>query len=285
MKREIIRLLLSTLVLLLVVGCGSRPGFEEDFTSESPPDAVDKTLTDEEIQEAQERERQERLGRIDELREEERRLYIESDGDVDFEAPVDEYRLAQGDRFRVRFMNQPEMDVVMTVRPDGMASFDLLGDLPVAGQTPGDLARTLEEMYSVYLQNPQINLVIEAFNSQRFFVMGEVNRPGEFQLTTPTSLVQAVAMAGSWTDDAKTEEVMVIRLREDRTPVAFKVNLKEIMKGSVYANLYLRNFDIVYIPMGRLAGTANFVDNFFDIVLPPIDAAWKTSVLLGYNNR
>ena len=151
--------------------------------------------------------------------------------------------------------------------------------------TPAELAETLEEMYAVYLRDPEINIVVSGFTSQRFFVLGEVHRPGEFELTGAVTLTQAVAMAGSWTDDARTEDVMMIRMREDRSPVAMKVNLKEIMNGAVYADLPLRHMDVIYVPMGKMAGTRNFVGRFFDIIIPPIDASWKTAILTGYRDK
>ena len=266
----------------LLSGCGSRPGFEEDFTQMPPPEGPGKTWTDEEIEEARIREREERLGRLDELRQEELDMYLDSDEEFDAREAFPEYRLAPADEFDLRFANQREMNIALAVRPDGMVSFDLIGDVPVSGMTPDELARTLEEMYAVYLRDPQINVVVRDFANQHVYVLGEVERPGEFPLRSPTSLATAVAMAGSWTDDARLEDVIVIRMREDHTPFAFKVNLKEVMKGAVNADPYLRNMDIVYVPMGKIASARNFVGRFFSVILPPIDAVWKTSIIMDY---
>jgi protein involved in polysaccharide export with SLBB domain len=266
----------------LISGCGSRPGFDEDFTQMPPPEGPGKTLTDEEIEEAKLREKEERLMRLEELRQEELDLYLESDEEFDAREAFPEYRLAPGDDFNVRFASQPEMNIALTVRPDGMVSFDLVGDVPVSGMAPEELARTLEEMYAVYLRDPQINVVVKDFVNLHVYVLGEVLKPGEYPLRSPTSLAQAVAMAGSWSDDARLEDVMVIRMRDDQTPFAFKVNMKEVMKGAVHADPYLRNMDIVYVPMGKIASTRNFVGRFFQTILPPIDAIWKTSIIMDY---
>ncbi|MBN1825951.1 MAG: polysaccharide biosynthesis/export family protein [Candidatus Eisenbacteria bacterium] len=283
MKRTVIVFVVPLLIAFLCAGCGSRPGFEEDFTGK--PESPSDTPTDEEILEAREQAREERLARLDELRQEELSLYVESEDELDLSAETPEYRIVARDNIALRFVTHPEMNLQIEVRPDGAASFDLLGDLPVAGMTPSELAETLKEMYAVYLREPDINVVVSGFASQKFYVLGEVKLPGEFELTNPVTITQAIAMAGSWSDDARTEDVMVIRMREDRTPIAMKVNVKEIMNGAIFADLSLRHMDVVYVPMGKMAGTRNFVGRFFDTILPPIDAAWKTAVLTGYRNR
>jgi len=281
---KVVRVACIFLLIAFVAGCGSRPGVEEDFTSLPEPEGIDRPPTDEELEEAKDREREERLQMIDELREEERRLYVRSDEDFELRSEPEAYRLSAGDRFQIRFAYQKEMNAELMVRPDGGVSFDLIGELPVAGSTPDELARTLEEMYTVYLRDPQINIVLREFKSQRFFVLGEVQNPGEFPFASPTTLAQAVATAGSWTDEARMEDVIVIRMGENRTPFAFKINLKEVLGGAVHADPYLKPMDIVYVPMGKIASARNFTERFFDIILPPIDAAWKTSILTGYRN-
>lgn len=275
-------LLLAGLVAGLLAGplagCGSRPGFEGDFTKLPEPEAPEREMTDEEIEKAREEETAARR----ELLEGEIGLYIESEEPIELRPEPLEYRLVIGDVFSIRFANQGMMNMEITVRPDGMASFDLLGDLPVAGLTTSELARTLEEMYAVYLKDPMINIAIRQFEHQSFFVLGEVGRPGEYPLAKPTSLSQAIAVAGSWNDTARLENVMVIRMREDRTPFAFKVDMKEVLANAPYADPFLAHMDIVYVPMGRIASARNFSTRFFGVILPPIDAAWKTAILTGW---
>ncbi|MFH1680887.1 MAG: polysaccharide biosynthesis/export family protein [Candidatus Eisenbacteria bacterium] len=261
-----------------VAGCGSRPGFEGDFARLPKPEAPERLPTDEEI----ERIREEEAALRREMLEAEMRLFIESEEEVDLRPESIEYRIVARDKFGIRFVNQPMMNSEFTVRPDGMVSFDMLGDLPVAGLTPRELARTLEEMYAVYLRDPMVNVVIRDFENERVFVMGEVNRPGEFALARPITLSQAIAQAGSWTDNARMEEVMVIRMREDRSAFAFKVNVKGILSEAPAADPFLAHMDIVYVPTGRVASVRNFTARFFGIILPPIDAAWRAAILSGY---
>ncbi|MBM3319438.1 MAG: polysaccharide export protein [Candidatus Eisenbacteria bacterium] len=279
MNRRYLAAALGFVLLVACFGaCGSRPGFEEDFTRLPEPKGLERELTDEEI----ERLSEEDAARRREMLREEMRLYIESEEEVELRPEPIEYRLVARDQFSVRFVNQPSMNGEFTVRPDGMVSFDLLGDLPVAGLTLRELARTLEELYAVYLRDPMINIVVRSFENQLFFVLGEVNRPGQYPLLPPLTLSQAIAHAGSWTDNARMENVMVIRMREDRSAFAFKVNLKEALKRAPEADPFLTHMDIVYVPAGRVASARNFTTRFFGIILPPIDAAWRTAILTGY---
>lgn len=277
-----IRAALIVLCVAFLAGCGSRPGFEEDFTAMPEPEAPREVPTDEDLDDFH----------VDEETGPATVVYTLPVGGEETAAVGDEtfelrpepaaYRFNVGDNFEVRYINQPEMNIHMTVRPDGEASFDLIGELPVAGLTVQELTNTLEEMYAVYLRHPTINVVVREFKSRRVFVLGQVNHPGEFPLFNPISLTHALALAGSWTDNAKTDEVMVIRMREDGTPFAFKVNLKAILAGAVASDPHLVNMDIVYVPMGRIASARSFIGRLFGIILPPIDAAWKTAVLTGY---
>jgi polysaccharide export outer membrane protein len=266
------------LLVLSIAGCGSRPGFEGDFTRLPEPEAPGREMTDEEIEKA----RAEEATKRRELLREEMSLYIDSEEEIDLRPEPVEYRLVIGDVFSIRFANQQMMNMELPVRPDGMASFDLLGDLPVAGMTPRELARTLEEMYAVYLKDPMVNIVVRTFDNRSFFVLGEVAHPGEFKIEKPMTLSQAIASAGSWTPDARPDNVMVIRMREDRTPFAFKVNLAKILTEAPSADPYVTHMDIIYVPMGRVSSARNFSNRFFGVILPPIDAAWKAAILTGY---
>ncbi len=278
-----------TLAILLAAGlfgCGSRPGFEGDFARIPPPDAPQDVLTDDELQELRRQEEEERLRQFDELREAHLKKYVEGDVEIDPFATPDVYSISHGDEIGLRFTPQIEMNSVFKVRPDGKIAFDLIGELPVAGLAPAELASTLEELYSVYLRTPSINVVLREFESRRIYVLGEVRKPGMYPLLGPFTLIQAISTAGGWTPDARTQEIMIVRKAADNTPFSFKVNLKEMMaKGEVSGDFHIRNQDIIYVPKGKIASAADFTGRLFDIILPPIDTAWKIFLISDWNSR
>ena len=243
-------------------------------------------MTDEEIEAARELEKEERRQRLRELREETFDLYVDSDQEIDAYGPPHDYVLNAGDHIRLRFSPQVEMNTEFTVRPDGKVSFDLIGELPVVGITPSELRETLDEMYAVYLKSSSINVVVVDFKSQRLYVLGEILRPGMFELSNPITLTQIITQAGGWKGSARMEDVMIIRKGEDQTPFSFKVNVKEMLKsGDVHSDIFMRNHDIVYVPKGKIAAAEDFVDRFFGVIAPPIEAAWKTKLVTDWNKQ
>ncbi len=275
-----------TTLFFLAPGCGSRPGFEEDFAHMEQPDAPEAGLTDEQIEELHAEQRRERLQKLKELRKEEFDLYVRSDEQLDPLESPEPYTLSAGDKIRVRFTPQSEMTALFVVRPDGMVSFDLIGEIPVVGLTPLELGETLEELYAVYLRSPSINVSVEEFASQRIYVLGEVVRPGMYPLINTTTLTQVIGQAGGWRGTARMEDVMIIRKGEDQMPFAFRVNVKDMLKNDeMHSDIAIRNLDIVYVPKGKLASAADFTGRFFDIVLPPIDAGWKLFLMNDYARR
>ena len=107
--------------------------------------------------------------------------------------------------------NQDALKATMPVRPDGRIAVPLLGEIEAAGRTPAEVQAELALGYEKYVTAPAVSLVITEINSRRVFVLGEVQEPGVFDILTPTTLLQALAMAGSFTEFAKKDEVVVVR--------------------------------------------------------------------------
>lgn len=281
MKRIALLMAGSLAVWILFAGCGSRPGFEADFAEGPRVDAPESGMTDEELDKIRREEAAQRKTELREMIAADRLQAVDSEREgVDIYAGVGPYRLGPGDVFLLRFAPQNEMNASFTVQPDGMVNFDLIGELPVAGMTPSDLGKTLEELYAVYLRDPIINVTMRETTSQRLYVFGEVTRPGMFELKNPTTLTHALSMAGGWKDSARMENVMVIRVGEDDVPFAFQIDIKEMLEERVvHRDVTLQNMDIVYVPEGRISATGDWIARFFRIVQPPIDAAWRAVIV------
>ncbi|MBI9020372.1 MAG: polysaccharide biosynthesis/export family protein [Verrucomicrobia bacterium] len=117
---------------------------------------------------------------------------------------------------------------LVTVRPDGYATFAMVGDLAVAGNTIPDMAKVLNERYQSILPGLSADLFLEKHSGSRIYVFGEVNQPGAFEILRPTSIFEAVAMAGSIKSSARIDSAIVFRQKKDKL-LATRIDLKKIM--------------------------------------------------------
>jgi polysaccharide export outer membrane protein len=99
------------------------------------------------------------------------------------------------------------------------------------------------------MENPQVTVIVQETKSQKFNVVGEVQRPGSFVFGHPVTVLDAVALAGGFRDFAKTKKMYVIRTAPDGTRQRLRVNYNDVLKGKKSAeNLVLHSHDTVVVP-------------------------------------
>jgi polysaccharide export outer membrane protein len=158
------------------------------------------------------------------------------------------YRIGPGDTLQVFVWKEPDLTRDVTVRIDGKISVALLGDVQAAGSTPGELAEELTRQLKRFIASPLVTVGVNQPRSTRFFVLGQVARPGEFPLSGPTTLVQALAVAGGFRDYAKTDEIVILR-QEGGASTFVPVNYKRLESGRDGSqNVLLRPGDTVLVP-------------------------------------
>jgi polysaccharide biosynthesis/export protein len=144
-----------------------------------------------------------------------------------------------------------EVDLTRTevlVRLDGKISFPLLNDVQAAGVTTGSLKKTIEDGLKSYVAHPVVTVAVRAPNSQRFYVLGEVMRTGEYPLIKDMTVLQAFAVAGGFTQWAAKDEIILLR-REGGKEKIYRVNYKDITKGRDPAqNLVIQADDTIVVP-------------------------------------
>lgn len=122
------------------------------------------------------------------------------------------FRLGPGDVLHISVWNDKELERTVTVRPDGMISFPLLNDIPASGSTPMQLQDAVTKGLKKYIANPQVSIVVQAVNSFTVSVLGEVNKPGRYEMHSGTATVlDALAMAGGLTPYADRSGIHVMR--------------------------------------------------------------------------
>jgi polysaccharide export outer membrane protein len=171
------------------------------------------------------------------------------------EAPEDgqsvgtDYLVGKEDILKVTVFGEESLSVeTMPVRPDGKISLPLLGDIVAAGKSPEGLADELTEMYKDHVLAPEVTVMVVAINSFKVYILGNVQNPGEQTFGRQTTLLQALAMAGGFSDFANTKRIVVIR-EEAAGPRRMVVNYEKIISGqNLEMNLKLKPGDTIVVP-------------------------------------
>jgi polysaccharide export outer membrane protein len=160
-----------------------------------------------------------------------------------------DYVIGPEDVVGVLFWREPEMTVDAMVRPDGMITVPLLGDIPVNGLKPDALAVKLQQLAGEkVLTDPVATVVIRQVNSRKVYVNGEVRTPNAYPLVGPRDVMQMLAMAGGLTEYADGEKITILR-KERGTTRSLKFNYKEVAKGKrLEQNIELQPGDTILVP-------------------------------------
>lgn len=137
-------------------------------------------------------------------------------------------------------------DVV--VRPDGMVSFPLIGDVPAAGRTVEELRADIAKRLSRYIPNPHVSVAVTKLLSYRIYVLGRVNKPGEYMVGHHTDVLQALSLAGGLTPFAAENDIKVIR-RVNGEQLVYEFRYADARKGkNLSQNILLQRGDVVMVP-------------------------------------
>ncbi len=126
--------------------------------------------------------------------------------------PADEpYRIGLEDVVDVAVWRDADLSRVVPVRPDGFISLPMVGEVRAAGKTPKELELEVATALKQYVQEPRVTVIVQEVNSPRVFVTGEVTRPGMYPMRGHVSVLQAIALAGGFSDFADKRNIRVIR--------------------------------------------------------------------------
>src|SRR5579863_5198034 len=154
------------------------------------------------------------------------------------------YVIGAEDVLAIKVWREPDFSSNYGVRPDGKITIPLVGDLQAAGLTPQRLSDQLEQALSEYINKPDVTVTIQQVNSKKFFLTGEVYRPGEYPLVTPTRIFDALSNAGGFRDFANKKKIILIRGNE-----RYRFNYQDVLKGrNLGQNIFLENGDTVVVP-------------------------------------
>jgi polysaccharide export outer membrane protein len=141
-----------------------------------------------------------------------------------------DYRLQPGDKIHVEVYHDQDLSPSLQIRPDGKITLPLLGDLPAAGRTSLELRDDIAKQLNDYITNPVVTVMVLETTPQVVYVMGEVNKPGTLPLMGGRlSILQALAMAGGFTDFANKKDIRILR-HGKKGMETLKFNYKEALE-------------------------------------------------------
>lgn len=189
-----------------------------------------------------------------------------------FQSRYRRYEIEPGDSFDITFELSPEFNQAgVSVQPDGFVTLHGIGDIYVEGQTVPELTSTLHEAYGKILNNPMISIVLRDFQKAYFIADGQVARPGKYELRANTTLTEAIAIAGGFTEASKHSDVRLYRRVNNGWSFAQVINVKKMeLKGALTEDPFLHPGDMLFVPKNRYSKIRTFLPS------PSVSALAKT---------
>jgi polysaccharide biosynthesis/export protein len=188
------------------------------------------------------------------------------------------YKLCVGDSFDLTFPLTPEFNQIgsangsvagtltgavggVIIQPDGYVSLVGVGDIYAAGKTIPELTENIQTAYSKILHDPVVNITLKDFEKPYFMALGQVGKPGKYDLRGETTLTQGVALAGGFTPKgAKTSQVLLFRQVSDDWLEVRKIDVKKMLNGKdLREDVHLRPGDMIFVPTSLYAKVEEYI--------------------------
>ena len=167
---------------------------------------------------------------------------------ADVAADSGSYVIGPEDVLYIYVWKEDNLSRTVPVRMDGMISIPLVDDVKAAGLTPLQLKELLLAKLREYVDTPDVTVIVTEANSYKIYVQGEVRTPGVIRLRTETSLVQAIVLAGGFTDWADRKKITILR-KEGGKDTRIRANYNKIIDGDAgHPDIILKSGDIIIVP-------------------------------------
>ena len=144
--------------------------------------------------------------------------------------PPEGYRIGVDDSLFISVWKEPDLSSQVTVRPDGVITLPLINDVPVVGLSPKELQDLLTEKLKAFVNEPQVTVVVRDIRSRKVFLVGQVGKPGSFQLSGNMTLLELLAQAGGLGQFAKSESIYILR-NQNGQQVRLGFKYKRVLQG------------------------------------------------------
>ena len=158
-----------------------------------------------------------------------------------------DYVIGVEDVLNVVFWRDKELSAEVVVRPDGKISLPMLNDVPAAGMTPEQLATAVQKAAMKFVRDPGATVIVKEMHSRKVYVIGEVTKPGTYPLASEMNVIQIIAEAGGFLENAKKGDVVIVR-NENGQEHRYKFNYNDVVRGKkVEQNIRLLPGDTILI--------------------------------------
>ncbi|HJR69297.1 MAG TPA: polysaccharide biosynthesis/export family protein [Gammaproteobacteria bacterium] len=158
------------------------------------------------------------------------------------------YEVQPGDLLHVSVWKEADLDQDVLVRPDGGFSFPLAGDVRAAGKTVEELRAELTERLARFIPDLFVTVAVREINGNKIYVIGQVNRPGQFVVNPRVDVMQALSLAGGTTTFANVNGIFVLRRERDRQRT-LPFDFNDVANGKrLEQNVLLQSGDVVVVP-------------------------------------
>lgn len=163
--------------------------------------------------------------------------------------PSEDYTIGLQDVLAINVWKESEISRTVPVRPDGKISLPLVGEILANGLTPAQLEEKIAEKLSDYVSDPEVTVIVQAINSRKFNMVGQIASPGTYDLTGRLTVLDAIAQAGGPVDFAKVKKIYILRLLKNGERLRIPFNYKQVIKGkNFHQNVDLEPGDTIVIP-------------------------------------
>lgn len=167
-------------------------------------------------------------------------------------AAADSYKLNPGDEVEISVWNEENLQKTITVLPDGMISFPLVGHLQAAGKSASEIEMTIAGKLDAYIADPEVNVTVTSTRGNVVFVVGKVLKPGPIVMIQSTTVMQALAMAGGLNEFASANSIKIIRrgdIAGAGEETLLKIRYSDLEKGNDLASNHILNYgDVIVVP-------------------------------------
>jgi polysaccharide export outer membrane protein len=165
-----------------------------------------------------------------------------------------EYKIGEDDNLKISVWQNADLDQEAIVRPDGMISFPLIGDVKAVGLTIPQLDQEITKRLSEFVREPEVSISLRRIGGNRIILLGEVSSPGVYTLPGNRTILELIGKAGGFTRDSVPSSTILIRGGLSN-PVPQRLNLSKVLNGKEFSkqNIILQAEDIVFVPKKFIA--------------------------------